>query len=211
LKKEQVDAVEIAEKQRHLYLLERVKNNKTLSKGELDELAELEKKQQKSTKRGKARTCPERSRRIAAEQIIKTQKEAAQYASVNTRTIRRWIKNGMPRTEQGFYIKGMLDFYKKNEGTAPDEDRLRQQKAEASLKETKSQLAELELKFKQGEFLNRADYEKQQVAKVIAVKRALLGMGRKLAPRLAKLRNTRKVQAIINEEVRNIIERFAKK
>ena len=204
MKKEQLDAVEIAEKQRHLYLLERVKNNKTLSKGELDELAELEKKQKRSgtAKRGKAQ--------IAAEQIIKTQKEAARYASVNTRTIRRWVKNGMPRTEQGFYIKGMLDFYKKNEGIAPDEDRLRQQKAEASLKETKFQLAELELKFKQGEFLKREDYEKQQIAKIIAVKRALLGLGRKIAPRVAKLRNVRGVQKIINEEMKSIIERFAK-
>ncbi len=147
---------------------------------------------------------------IAAEQIIKTQKEAASYANVNTRTIRRWVKNGMPRTEQGFYIKGMLDFYKKNEGTAPDEDKLRQQKAEASLKETKFQLAELELKFKQGEFLKREDYEKQQIAKIIAVKRALLVLGRKIAPRVAKLRNIRGVQKIINEEVRNIIERFAR-
>ena len=146
---------------------------------------------------------------LAESQIIKTQKEAAEYAGVNTRTIRRWVKADMPLTKDGHYIKSMLDFYKKNEGKQPTEDKNRQQKAEADLKETKAKLAQRELELKTGELIRREDIEKGRIARIQAVKRGLLGLGRKLAKRIATMKNPRKIEALITEEVRYLIEGFA--
>jgi len=48
--------------------------------------------------------------------FFKTQKEAAAYAVVTDRTIRRWKnKLGMPMTQEGYYIKTELDRYKRAE------------------------------------------------------------------------------------------------
>jgi len=46
------------------------------------------------------------------------------------------------------------------------------------------------------------------VRKVIVMKRALLGMGRKLAPRLIN-RDQRAIKAVIDDEVKAIIAGFA--
>jgi len=202
-----IDAVEIAERQRHLYLLERVKNNRPLSRKELEELAKLEKK----PKNKQRATIDESRATIAADQIVKTQAAAGKYASVSARTIRRWVKNGMPRTTDGCYIKGMLDMFKQHEGSQPTEHRQRTQEAEANVKELKGKLLEIELKIKQGQLIERDKIEGQIVRKVVAVKRALLGLGRKLAPELAKEKNPKKVQRIIDVRTRDIIEGFAGK
>lgn len=206
-----ISAVEIAQKQRHLFLLGKIKSNQHLTKSELDELEELETraKNKKKAQSGKGTKAQSNKAAIADNQIIKTQKEASEYASVNTRTVRRWAKADMPLTKDGYYIKSMLDFYKKNEGQQPTEDKNRQQKAEADLKETKAKLAQMELELKTGELIRREDIEKGRIARIQAVKRGLLGLGRKLAKRVAAIKNPRKIEAIITEEVRYLIEGFA--
>jgi len=51
---------------------------------------------------------------VKANQIIKKQVDAAKYASVNNRTIRRWVQEGkMPLTKEGYYIKKVLKIFKK--------------------------------------------------------------------------------------------------
>lgn len=48
-----------------------------------------------------------------AGQILKTSTEAALYARVSKRTIRRWVQeNDMPVTKEGYYIKSALDMTK---------------------------------------------------------------------------------------------------
>jgi len=204
LKKEQVDAVEIAEKQRHLYLLGKVRNNQPLTKGELDELAGYEKKTSVKNKAGR-----KSKDRIADDRIIKTQKDAAEYAGVDPRTVRRWVKNKMPRTEEGWYIKSMLDYFKEHDGQRVTESKERHKEAEADLKSYKAQLAELELAEKQGQFLLAADVREENVRKVVTLKRALLGLGRKVAPRAANIKNPKKIQRLIDEEIRTLIQEFA--
>jgi hypothetical protein len=49
-----------------------------------------------------------------AEQIIETVEEAAQYAGVDVETIEQWVEDGMPITEEGFFIAANLDFYKQS-------------------------------------------------------------------------------------------------
>lgn len=198
--------VEIAHKRRHLQLLEKVKSAEKLSAAEVKELEEYKDafaNQKKTNNR-------EKSVVIDAAEVIKTQIEAAAYAGVSKRTIRRWRGAGMPQTKDGYYIKSMLDFFKAHQGEAPSGDRQREQKAQADLKTTKARLLELELAIKVGELVKKEVLEKERIARIQMVKRALLGLGRKVAPRAAKLRDPRKLAALINEQVREIIERFAK-
>jgi len=47
------------------------------------------------------------------DKVIKKQKEAAAYAEVSMRTIRRWkTRLGMPMTPEGYYIKAELTKFK---------------------------------------------------------------------------------------------------
>lgn len=163
----------------------------------------------KKTKKKKDTSLTAAQSAKGAAQIIKTQKEAAAYVGRDTRTIRRWVANGMPITAEGHYIKTMLDMFKVSEGDQ-SEDRQRHQKADADLKETKAKLAEMELELRTGEWLGREQVERDSVRKITTVKRALLGLGRKISPQLAALRQPRKIQKIIDDTVREIIENFAK-
>lgn len=151
--------------------------------------------------------------RSGVEGGLNSQKAAAKYAHVTVRTIRRWVKAGMPTGKldgKTIYIEEMLDFYKLNEGKETGKDRKREQKAQADYKTTKAQLLELELKIKQGRLIAFEDIEKERIVRILTVKRALLGLGRKLAPGLANIKDPRKIQGRINKEMRSIIEGFAK-
>jgi len=204
-----IDPVEVAIKQRHLYLLSKIKTSQPLNKKEIEELTELEHRSKKQMTRSPGQGIQDSGGDLAAEQIITTQKEAAKYAGVSTRTIRRWTNAGMSRTEAGCYIKSMLDFYRAHEGSAPTKDKERQQTADADAKEVKAKLLAMELELKQGQLVHRDEMERENIRKIITVKRALLGQGRKLASRLARLKDPRKIQALIDAENRTIIEGFA--
>jgi len=81
------------------------------------------------------RITKEREEAMSAEKIIKTEEEAADYAVVDVQTIQQWVENGMPRTEDGYYIKSELDLYKQTDGSPTIEDRIRRAKADADLLE----------------------------------------------------------------------------
>ena len=80
-----------------------------------------------------------------AEQIIETEQEAVEYADVDEQTIQQWVENGMPKTEDGYYIKNQLDLYKWSDGNPSVEDRSRQAQADAEL------IGPTELQGKQGD------------------------------------------------------------
>jgi DNA-binding transcriptional MerR regulator len=148
-------------------------------------------------------------RQAASDSIIADQKKAAKYAGVSDRTIRRWVKEKMPLTNKGHYIKHFLDVWKQNDGKPPTEEKNRQQKAEAEYKELKTKLLQIEFDIKTGKLIPLENIQKDRIQKIQMVKRALLGLGRKLAKNLTGLNEPREIQAIIDQEVKGIIEGFA--
>jgi len=207
LREKDVDAVEISQKQRHLFLLSMVKNNQHLTAKELEELRELEAMaRENKTQKGKGKNT--RSA-IAESQILKTQKEAAAYIGRDSRTIRRWVSVHMPRTSEGYYIKSILEFYKKNEGQDASEHKIKQQKAEANLKTTKAELVGMELAVKKGEYIKKEEYERRDVGRILAVKRGLLALGRKVAVKVPP-KYRRAIEQAVNTEVRHLIAGFAR-
>jgi len=141
-----------------------------------------------------------------------SQAEAARYADVSTRTIRAWKSRGMPVIDLGGgkvgYNKQMLDKFKRmNEG---DELNKQLKTQEIGFKDVKRQLALIQLKEKQGLLVPVEQVETQQVERILAVKRAMLGMVRKLPPRL-KGRSIQQMSKVIRDEVYYILNTFAGK
>jgi phage terminase Nu1 subunit (DNA packaging protein) len=197
-----LDTIEIAAKQRHLHLLGKVQGNQALTKTELDELAKYE----KATMAARSGNGKNESK---DDMLIRTQVEAARFAGVDTRTIRRWKTNGMPVTPEGWYIRQVLTVYKENEGRQVSDDRRRHEKADASLKETKDEIAKIELGVLRGEYVRADEIQRGNILKIVTVRRALVGLGRKLAPQL-KGKEERAIRKMIDEEIRGIIAGFSR-
>jgi hypothetical protein len=209
--KKDVDPVVVAAAQRHIDLLTKVKGGRALRKPERRELEELEQmsKQAKAKKKSRVAAAAE----IAADEAIESQKKAARYAGVDARTVRRWQTNGMLTAKRGgrtVYIKSQLDLFRRSQGRQLSEDRKREQKADADYKERKVEELELQIKQLRADYIDRAEVEKGNIARVQVLKRALLALERKVAGRMpAKYR--RRVQQAIHTEVVEMINGFAGK
>lgn len=69
---------------------------------------------------------------ILEENFAKTLEEAAEYAGVDVETIQQWVDNGMPETEQGYFVKDQLDLYKRTDGVPTIEDQRQQPEADTA-------------------------------------------------------------------------------
>ncbi len=201
-KKIDVDVAKLAAQQRHLYLLQKLRSSQPLSAAETKELAKRENKTTESTKKQNSKGT------IAADQIITTQKSAALYAGVAPRTIRRWVEAGMLKTEGGCYIKNQLESFKASDGRQTTETKVRKDEAEADLKSSRAELVQMELAIKKGEYVKLSDYEKRDIERILVVKRALLGLGRKIAGSVPP-KHRRRVLIAVNKEARHLIKGFA--
>lgn len=65
----------------------------------------------------------ELKKQMLAEHIIETEYLAAEYAGVSVETIRQWVQNGMPVTENGEYLKPWLDLYLETNGSPTEEEK----------------------------------------------------------------------------------------
>ena len=162
------------------------------------------------TKNSKLKRSAKRSATAFADgELVKSQRLAGRYAGVSERTVRRWVKAGMPRTAAGHYFKAMLDVYKSNEGSQPTEAKKKGQTADAEYKDAKAKLMQMDLDVREGQLVPLGEIEQGRVQRILAVKRALMGQGRKLGPQLANTRDARKCQKIIDDDNRAIIEAFS--
>ena len=166
-------------------------------------------KKQKKGQRDKG--AKNKTAAIAESQILHTQREAAAYALVSARTVRRWLNEGMLTAQadgKTVYIKSQLDFYKRNEGRQPTEAKTKGQTADAEYKDAKAKLMQMELEIKQGTLVRLEDVQQGRLARIQAVKRALLALPRKLPP-LLEGKSAKKMQTIIRNEVTQTITGFA--
>jgi type II secretory pathway pseudopilin PulG len=65
----------------------------------------------------------EKQKQLLAKHILETEELAAEFAGVNTKTIQRWVKNGMPMTDDGQYLKPWLDLYLQTDGKPTEQDK----------------------------------------------------------------------------------------
>ncbi len=62
-------------------------------------------------------------KKLLIKYIIATEELAAEYAGVDAKTIRQWVKNNMPMTESDEYLKPWLDLYLQTNGNPTEQDR----------------------------------------------------------------------------------------
>jgi hypothetical protein len=60
---------------------------------------------------------------LAADQLIETVEEAAEYAAVDVETIEDWVVNGLLMTGEGAFIRHNLDIYIQSGGTPSDSEK----------------------------------------------------------------------------------------
>jgi type II secretory pathway pseudopilin PulG len=58
-----------------------------------------------------------------AKHIITSEELAAEFAGVTIETIQQWVKNGMPLTDAGEYLKPWLDLYLRTDGKPTEENK----------------------------------------------------------------------------------------
>ena len=74
-----------------------------------------------------------------ADQLLESVEEAAEYAGVDVETIEQWLENGLLTAEDGSFIKSNLDLYKQNNGNPSAEDKNKQIKSKAELRDPTGQ------------------------------------------------------------------------
>lgn len=184
------NVLELAKKKRHIHLLQKIQLGQTLSAGELRELQKLE------------------GTELPAG-VVETQGDVARAFKVAVRTVQRWAKDGMPQTPEGFYDITEIQAWrllKENQVAASDTDK---EKWDTKFRQMKALLAEMEYKKRLGELVTLEEVEEGRVQRILAVKKALLSLPRRVAPQVAGL-DVRSAQSVLEKRIHEIIDNFAK-
>lgn len=181
--------VEMAKKKRLIYLLEKLRNEKTLSKAELNELEKLEKG-------------------ALPAGYVAGQDELSEIFGVNPRTIRRWAKQGMPKASEGCYSIAAIQEWRFRNDKRKKTEKTKDGEWELRFRQYKALLAEIEWKEKTGQLIPIGDVERDSVQKIIAIKTKFLSLPRTIAPQLVGL-EVQKIESILRIRIEEIINDFA--
>ena len=182
--------VEMAKKRRHLHLVEKLSQGKsstpTLSKTEIKELASME--------------IPDGS-----PAVVDTHEKVAKAFGVSDRTIRHWVKDGMPVCSDGKFdlleirawriLRNQKSEGKKTSAKESWETRFRKHKA---------LLAQIEFEERIGRLISREVVEKELIALSMAVKTAFLSLPKELAPQLEGL-SVRQINDLLSRRIKEVI------
>ena len=187
--KKKFDVVEIAKKKRHAYLLEKLQKS-SLTKSELEELKQLEHTELPAG-------------------VVESQKDVAKTFGVSVRTIRNWVKNGMPARKDGGYDLSEIYRWKlEKDGETGDEGKQKHH-WEIHYRQYKALLAEIDYRKALGELVTREEVEEGRIQRILTVKKALLGLPARLAPQVVNL-DIKKAEEIIKIRIEEIINDFAR-
>ncbi len=156
------------------------------------------------------------SKSEAGRRVVGSQKDVAQYLGKAERTVAYYKSQGMPVNTDGTYDLDAIDAWvdarlhkgvNQPHGEAPESGD--KSGWEAIYKEMKARIAELDLKERQGQLISLDEVRSQWVGRIIEVKTALMSVPRKLPP-LLEGKEKRDMEAILEAELRYILERFAR-
>ncbi len=221
LKDNKTDVVAMAKKKRHIHLLEKLQQNKSISKSEIKELAEYE----------------EGSKSPA---VVNSQDQVAKAFKVSARTVPRWIKDGMPVRPDGYYniieiqswrtareaenrYKRTRKAKKEQRDTASGKNKKAARKDASESFEYDANTDWISEKDKWDAILKRQKAEeaaglliKKEDAvaalklAVVNVKRQFLAMPKQVAPQIMNMTSAAEVEHILDIRIREIIEGFAR-
>ena len=132
---------------------------------------------------------------------------------VSRKTVADWWREGMPRRDDKKYDLRVVVPWVRARDTAkaagPKGDSLDEAllKARAEEKAAKARLAEIELARVKGEILDRSDVDAGRVARVVAVRQALVGLGQEVRGLYG--RTPEEIGEYVDDRVDEICKRFA--
>lgn len=179
---------DIARKKRHLALVEKMSSGQTLRPGELRELEIYEGEQ-------------------SDPHIVGTMDAVGKAFNVRQRTVAQWKRDGMP-VEPGrkYDLNKIRAWHAENINRRYIKTRA---KTEDTYRSIKAEIEQLKLKKLKGDLIDLDEVQKGRVARITVVKRALLGLPKRMAPILS-MKEPREVESILSETVEDIINQFAK-
>jgi len=180
--------VELARKRRHLALMNKVAGGVTLSPVEMRELEIYE------------------SERLP-DGVVRTQAELARELGITTRTVKNWVRDGCPKTDDGNFNVEAVRTWRDDRGDDDLDEEARA--ADVTWKRLRAARAKLEYDEAAGKLVPRDEVERSRVERVLAVKEQLLALPTRIASRLAGL-DPRRVEVVLTEELRRVIEEFAR-
>jgi len=183
--------VEMAKKKRQLYLLEKLHDNKkSLSRAEMKELDEYFGKKMPSG-------------------IVKTQEELAKKLDVSLRTIGYWVKDGLPKTQEGYYDLSKIQEWRFSKNKQSRKTELKEGVDwESEYRKYKAKLAEMEWKEKKGQLVPVRDVEHEVIQEFLRIKQRLLFLPKIIAAQTVGL-DIRKVESLCRSRIEEIINDFA--
>jgi len=191
--KKNFDIVEIAKKKRKLFLMEKVDQGKALSRSELRELKSFE----------------QNNKGQITEGVVSTQLEVAQAFKRTERTVRQWVKEGMPMMDDGGYNLPEINLWLfKRSNSASEEGTNERLKWDVEHKEVKAKLARLEYDLRTEKILKKEDVERQWVEIALIFKQELGSLPTRIAPQLTG-RNVKKIKELLTYKVNEIFDNLA--
>jgi phage terminase Nu1 subunit (DNA packaging protein) len=186
-----VNVIELAEKKRHLHLLERLQKGVVPSKADLKELKRFESGE-------------------AGAGVVETQHDVAKCFGVSARTVAYWATDGMPvRPDGRFELAEILRWKKEREALRANGNGSLNDDWDEKDKEYKAKQRELEFRKSSGELIEVRDVEKTAFETARKVRDNFLMLPDRLAPILAAETDQIKVKNILSNEIREILKGLA--
>ena len=139
----------------------------------------------------------------------------AAFFKISARTVRYWIKDGMPITREGVYDLQKIQEWRlsndKRENKKEDKNDETDKSAkfyEQEYRKYKAELAKIEYEKKIGELLVRSDVEAASIQKILAVKTSLLAIPKQMTPQLVGL-DAKEIEGLLKCKLEEVIKEFA--
>ncbi len=191
-----VNIIEVAKKRRHIHLLEKMQRGKAsmpaLSKSEIKELEQVE-------------------RGPSAPSIVDSQEKVAKVFGVSVRTVANWIKEGMPKAENGTYDLIEIRAWhalRKQRKSAKSGGKNELEMWEMKYRKFKAKLAEVAYKKEIGLLYEKDIVEKNLVMIFTTVRYKFLNIPQQVSPQLEGL-NVRQIAEILSSRIKDICKELS--
>lgn len=179
----------VARKKRQIHLYQKIQKDKPLTRAELKELEKIE----------------EPPKQLG---IVDTGEQVASAFNVSIRTVERWKKDGMPRLPDGkFSLIDIQNWRSIRENKTKEDITQRWDEEDAKWR---AKRRELEYKKALGEYVSLKEVEKGRIARILAVKKRLLSIPKRLTPQLVGL-DIREIESLLRDQMNHVIDEFAGK
>jgi hypothetical protein len=144
---------------------------------------------------------------------LKTERMASML-EIAERTLQNWAQTeGCPKEALGWWDPAKVIRWRGQviSGEAGDaSNRARKEAADAEFREIKTRLALIEFEAKTGAYVSRGEVISAWSARITEVKRGLMALARKVGSRFSDPEIRREVEVVVDEECRDICERFSR-